>query len=92
MVQRAEALRAAASNPDAAGLPVCFIEAIYEDVNQKAKSIALSAMFGPAYESGISHMVKLVTESGTKADARMVEDSIRRFMSAATPDDIRKRR
>ncbi|MER9614543.1 hypothetical protein [Mesorhizobium sp. M0207] len=90
LAQRAEVLRASASNPDASALPECFIEAVYEDVNRKAKSIALSAMFGPAYESGISHMVKLVTESGAQADVRTVEDSIRRIMNATTPDDIRR--
>ncbi|AZO61235.1 MAG: hypothetical protein E5Y51_21525 [Mesorhizobium sp.] len=92
LVQRAEALRATVSSPDASGLPVCFIEAVYEDVNLKAKSIALSAMFGPAYESGISHMLKLVTEGSSQAEVRMVEDSIQRIMNATTPDDIRKSR
>ncbi|MER9594551.1 hypothetical protein [Mesorhizobium sp. M0244] len=92
LVKRAEALRATAVNPGATGLPICFIEAVYEDVNRKAKSIALSAMFGPAYESGISHMIKLVADSGSKADVGKVEDSIRRIMNATTPDDIRKPR
>jgi hypothetical protein len=74
------------------GLPPFFIDLVYQDVNEKAKSIALSAQFGPVYESGIKQMLSLVAENGTLDDVRRVEESINRLLAAKTPDDIGARR
>lgn len=72
-----------------ASLPLTLIEAVYADVNKKAKSIALSAKFGPGH-AGMTNFVELVKRhGGTEADARAVRQSLDRLLAAETPDDIR---
>jgi hypothetical protein len=71
-------------------LPLTFMEAVYADVNQKAKSMALSAKFGPGH-AGMANFVELVRRhGGAEADAQAVQQSLDRILAARTPDDIRK--
>lgn len=86
---RAEALRpqweAYARDP-VPKMPTTLIEALYEDVTAKAKSIALTTVFGPSYEAGIEHVVKLAADRGTNVDE--FRTSIRRVMAATDPDKL----
>lgn len=67
-------------------MPRTLIEVLYEDVTGKAKSVALSTVFGPSYENGIKYLEKLVAEKGERAaDVRATID---RVLAAKDPDEF----
>lgn len=70
-------------------MPLTAIEVLWADVTAKTKSIALSSIFGPSYESGIAHMLKLIEEKGTKKEVTMIKASIDRVLAAKEPENIR---
>ncbi|WP_186399170.1 hypothetical protein [Stappia sp. P2PMeth1] len=67
-------------------IPPTMIELLYEDVTVKAKSIALSAKFGPHYEGGI----KFVEDQLAKQDEDLAafRASVTRVMAAKDPDHL----
>ena len=67
-------------------LPRTLIEILYDDVTVKTKSVALSAVFGPSYETGIKHMEKLASEHG--GDISDVRATIARVLTAKDPDEF----
>jgi hypothetical protein len=71
------------------GLPRTMIEILVEDVTAKAKSIALSTVFGPFYESNILYMEELVRKDGREGDLERVKASMARVLAAKDPDDVR---
>ena len=67
-------------------IPATLIEALYDDVTAKAKSIAFSTVFGPSIENGIKHTETLVEErGGSAAEAR---ELIERIRAAKDPDEF----
>lgn len=67
-------------------MPKTLIEALYEDVTAKAKSVALSAMLGPSHEGGIKYLERRVEERG--GDAASVRATFERILAAKDPDDF----
>ena len=67
-------------------LPRTLIEALWEDVTAKSKSVALTTIFGPSYETGINFMEQLVVKQG--GDASTVRESMNRILAAKDPDEI----
>ena len=70
-------------------MPRTTIEILYEDVTAKAKSIALSATFGPIYEEGIKHLVTRLKEQG--GNAQDIEAEIDCVLKAKDPDEFDKK-
>ncbi|AXK42277.1 hypothetical protein DVR09_07930 [Erythrobacter aureus] len=67
-------------------IPATMIELLYADVTAKAKSIALSAKFGPHYESGIKFVEAQLTKQGD--DPSGFRASVTRVMAAKDPDHL----
>ena len=67
-------------------LPPTLIELLYADVTVKAKSIALSAKFGPHYESGIKFLENQVSKSGD--DPAPFRAAVARVLAAKDPDHL----
>lgn len=67
-------------------IPPTMIELLYEDVTAKAKSIALSAKFGPHYEGGIKFMEDQLAKHGE--DPAAFRASVARVMAAKDPDHL----
>lgn len=67
-------------------IPPTMIELLYEDVTAKAKSIALSAKFGPNYEGGINFAEDLLAKQGT--DVAPFRASVARVLAAKDPDHL----
>jgi len=71
-------------------MPRTLIEAIYEDVTMKTKSIALSAQFGPKYESVIRTLEDdLRKRGGNVEEFRAIWD---RVLQAEDPDEFTQTR
>lgn len=80
---RIAALRAGTGD---GSIPPTMIELLYEDVTAKAKSIALSAKFGPHYEGGIRFVEdQLAKDSDGLAAFRA---TVARVMAAQDPDHL----
>lgn len=67
-------------------IPPTMIELMYADVTAKSKSIALSKMFGPHYESGIKFMEDLLAKQG--ADVIAFRAKVDRLLAAKDPDHL----
>ena len=67
-------------------IPPTMIELLYEDVTAKAKSIALSAKFGPHYEGDIKFMEDQLVKHGE--DPAAFRASAARVMAAKDPDHM----
>ena len=65
-------------------IPRTFLEALYKDVTAKAKSIALSAVFGPHYEQTIDRLEKRAAEMG----GSNVRATLDRVLAAKDPDEF----
>jgi hypothetical protein len=80
----------AISSPNEAlpSLPLTMLEVIYKDITEKAKSIALSAVFGPSYEAGMKHDEKLLIERG--GDATAIRAVMNRVLTATDPDNVQR--
>lgn len=70
-------------------LPRTMIEILVEDVTAKAKSIALSTVYGPFYEAQILYMEELVRKEGREGDVERIRASMARVLAAKDPDDVR---
>jgi hypothetical protein len=97
LTSRAETLRVewedfqrAVESPNSAlpSMPGTLFEEIYTDVTAKAKSIALSAQFGPNYESNMSYLEEEVRKRG--GDIERVKGTRVRIMAALDPDEFSK--
>jgi hypothetical protein len=67
-------------------IPPTMIELLYEDVTAKAKSIALSAKFGPHYEVGIKFVEEQLAMHGTGVAA--FRASVTKVLAAKDPDHL----
>ena len=63
-----------------------MIELLYEDVTAKAKSIALSAKFGPHYEGGIKFVEEQLAKQGT--GVAPFRASVAKVLAAKDPDHL----
>ncbi len=70
-------------------LPKTLIELIYDDVNAKTKSIALSTRFGPTYEAGIRFVEDHLRKDG--GDLAPFRAKLAEFMHASDPDHLRSK-
>ncbi|AMX92749.1 MULTISPECIES: hypothetical protein [Mesorhizobium] len=70
-------------------VPPTMIELLHADVTAKAKSIALSKVFGPYYEGGIKHMESLLAKQGS--DVAAFQASVERLLAAKDPDYLTSR-
>lgn len=66
--------------------PPTMIELLYADVTAKAKSIALSSRFGPAYEGGIKLVENKLAKQGDGLAA--FRASVERVLAAKDPDHL----
>lgn len=71
--------------PSQLKVPKTFIELLYEDVTAKSKSIALSKIYGPLYESGISYVESLMENPSDKAKFKV---NIQSVLKATDPDHL----
>lgn len=71
-------------------MPRTMIEALWEDVTFKTKSIALSVIFGPYYEGGMAQALEIVKKNATKLEFDTVKASLDRVRTAKQPEDIRR--
>lgn len=67
-------------------VPPTIVELLYADVTAKAKSIALSTVFGPHYESGISYLESLVAEND--AELAAFKAKTKQIINATDPDHL----
>jgi hypothetical protein len=70
-------------------LPRTMIEILFEDVTAKAKSIALSTVYGPFYEAQILYIEELVRQEGREGGVERIRASMARVLAAKDPDDVR---
>ena len=63
-----------------------LLEALYDDVTAKAKSIALSTRFGPHYEAGIKFVRDKLIADG--ADTSGLDALTQRILAAKIPDEL----
>lgn len=66
--------------------PLTMFELLYEDVTAKSKSIALSKVFGPHYESGIKHVEQRLARQGD--GLREFQAMVKRVLGADDPDRL----
>ncbi len=72
-------------------MPQTWIEVVYEDVTAKTKSIALSAKFGPLYESAIKTLESMLLQEGGPSaieDAERFRETSARVLNAKDPDNF----
>lgn len=81
--ERMAALRAGTGD---GSIPPTMIELLYEDVTTKAKSIALSAKFGPHYEGGIRFVEDQLAKQGD--DLASFRATVARVLAAKDPDHL----
>lgn len=63
-----------------------LLDALYDDITAKAKSIALSARFGPRYEAGIKFVRDKLLRDGE--DISDFDALTQRMFAAKTPDEV----
>ena len=66
--------------------PPTVIELLYADVTAKAKSISLTTVFGPSYESGIKFAESVIEKQG--GDVASFRASVERVLAATDPDQL----
>lgn len=81
-----ERIAALRSGTGDGSIPPTMIELLYEDVTAKAKSIALSAKFGPHYEGGIKFVEDQLAKQGD--DLTAFRATVARIMGAKDPDHL----
>ncbi len=77
--------------------PPTLFEVLFRDVTNKAKTIALSARFGPDYRSGMAYLVTVIQkqlkdrgESPDKIEKKMheVQSLMQAVLAADDPDHL----
>ena len=69
-------------------MPGTMIEAVYEDLTAKTKSIALSAKFGPNPKATIKWLVDRMKEDGvSEPELANFRAALQRVLAAKTPED-----
>lgn len=71
-------------------VPQTILELLYTDVTAKAKSIALSAKFGPSHEGGIRFVEGLLANQSD--DVKAFRASVSRILTASDPDHLSNNR
>ena len=78
-------------------MPSTLLDLLYKDVTKKAKGIALSAQFGPNYESGMQYLAKrtekLMKEQGDseqkiKEQMQKIQNTMKSLLEADDPDHV----
>lgn len=77
-----------ATSPSAA-MPSTIIDMLWQDITDKTKSIAMSTVFGPNHEAGISYMLGLVAKDGKPRDVEHMKATIAKMRSARQPEECR---
>jgi hypothetical protein len=70
-------------------LPQTIFEILFEDITAKTKSIALSSVFGPDYESNMHYVEELVRSEGRKGDVGRLRTTMAMVLAAKDPDEVR---
>ncbi len=77
--------------------PSTLLDLLYKDVTKKAKGIALSAQFGPDYETGMQYWVKTVEkqmkeegdpEENIKEQMQKIQSTMKILLEADDPDHV----
>lgn len=68
-------------------MPATLMDILYDDVTSKTKSIAMSAVFGPNPESGITYMLGLIAKEGKPKDVEFMKASVAKLRAAREPED-----
>ena len=88
---------APANSSELPEMPSTLLDLLYKDVTKKAKGIALSAQFGPNYESNMQYLVKRVekdikeqgdSEQKTKEKIEKIQNTMRSLLEADDPDHV----
>lgn len=78
-------------------MPSTLLDLLYKDVTKKAKGIALSAQFGPDYESVMQYLAKTVekqmkeqghSEQKIKEQMQKVQNTMKSLLEADDPDHV----
>lgn len=77
------------STSSTAAMPSTIIEMLWQDVTDKTKSIAMSAVFGPNQEAGIAYMLGLIAKDGKPRDVEYMKTTIDKMRSARQPEECR---
>ena len=71
-------------------MPRTLMDVLWQDVTAKTKSIALSRVFGPLHDEGMSHLLSAMAQhGGTERDVEHVRIGLERVRAAREPEDIR---
>lgn len=83
------------SSGDLPPMPSTLLELLYKDVTRKAKTIALSARFGPDYEAGMNYLVHVVqkdlkaqgeSEDSINEQTEQIRSTMKQVLAADDPD------
>lgn len=74
-------------------MPSTLLDLLYKDVTKKAKGIALSAQFGPNYESGMQHLIKRVEkdiedQGDSEQKIKKIQNTMKSLLEADDPDHV----
>lgn len=67
-------------------MPKTLFDLFYEDITAKTKSLTMSAVYGPSYESNIRSVLKQAQAEGL--DSREFERGIALLQAASDPDEL----
>ena len=76
-------------------MPSTLLELLYKDVTRKAKTIALSAQFGPDYQAGMNYLVDVVqkqmrdqgnSEDSINKQLEQIRSTMKKVLAADDPD------
>ena len=70
-------------------MPSTLMDVLWQDVTTKTKSIALSCVFGPLHEEGMTHALQTITKLSGEDGAAVMRGYIERMRAAREPEDIR---
>jgi hypothetical protein len=69
-------------------VPRTMIELLWADVTTKAKSIAVSTVFGPLQEQGMERMLGFIVKRGSQQEVEEARASLDRLRAAREPEDL----
>lgn len=71
-------------------MPCTLMDVLWQDVTAKTKSIALSRVFGPLHDEGMSYLLSAMTQhGGTEHDVQLTRIGLERVRAAREPEEIR---
>ena len=74
-------------------MPSTLLDLLYKDVTKKAKGIALSAQFGPDYESVMQYLAKTVEkqmkeQGDSEQKIKKIQNTMKSLLEADDPDHV----